>query len=100
VTRLEKKPFALIGVACDADGLRAQKMHGANQANWRACWNGPNGVRSGVLQAWGMQKAPAYFLINERGVIRGTFPDITGMDAIVNEYLAAAEKKDANTAAK
>jgi hypothetical protein len=95
VTRLEGKPFVLLGVNSDRDRNTLKDVLAKEKIPWRSFWNGgsPQGP---ISQAWNVQGWPALFLIDHKGVIRHQYRGVPptaeldrAIDALVKEAQAA-----------
>jgi thiol-disulfide isomerase/thioredoxin len=70
VTRMEGKPFALIGVNSDKDRDKA-KQHMADEKNdWRCFWNGKEGPAGPIARLYNVRGWPTVFVLDAKGVIR------------------------------
>src|SRR4051812_541135 len=91
VSRLEGKPFALIGVNSDKDREALKPILTDEQITWRSFWNG--GSTSGpISRAWKVQAWPTLFVIDAKGVVRHKFEGSPGnqqldraIDALLKE---------------
>jgi thiol-disulfide isomerase/thioredoxin len=69
VSRLEGKPFALIGVNSDENKDKLKKDLEQRGVTWRYWWDG--GSRSGpISSSWNIQSWPTIYVIDQKGVIR------------------------------
>lgn len=69
VKRLEKEPFALIGVNSDSDRETLKKVIEKEKITWRSFWNG--GGKSGpISKAWKVAGWPTIYVIDADGIIR------------------------------
>jgi hypothetical protein len=66
VTRLQNKPFALLGVDLDTDRDTMKKFVVDKQVNWRS-WLDAN---NSIAQKWEVKGIPQLYLLDENGVIR------------------------------
>ena len=92
VKRLEKSPFALIGVNSDRDREELKKVLEKEQITWRSFWNG--GSTGGPIStAWRVHGWPTIYVLDGSGVIR--YRNVRGdaMDRAVDELLAEMEGK-------
>jgi hypothetical protein len=93
VTRLQNKPFALLGVDCDKDKSCLKETQDKKQITWRSWWDGLDGP---IRKAYKIQAFPTIYVIDRRGVIR--FKNIEGkkLDLAVERLLAeSAENSSA-----
>src|SRR5436190_23026700 len=94
VKRLEKSPFALIGVNSDKDREQLKKVLKDENLSWRSFWNG--GSTGGpISRAWKVTGWPTIYVLDGDGVIR--YRNVRGeaMDRAVDALLAemGADKK-------
>jgi hypothetical protein len=91
VTKLENKPFALIGVNSwtHEPGELKQAMT-KEQINWRSFDD------SGAINAqWNSPYTPAYYLMDHKGIIRGKWagkPSEKSIDAVLEKLIQEAER--------
>src|SRR5262245_36606502 len=92
VKRLENRPFALIGVNSDPNKDALKKVLETENITWRSFWNGPNGTRGPISEAWKVRGWPTIYVLDGNGVIR--YRDVRGeaMDRAVDELLAELDK--------
>lgn len=96
VERLKDRPFVLLGVDTDRD-LAKVRPRLAAELTWRSFWNGPAGVRNGIVGRWGVKAFPTIYVLDPKGVIRSMNVRGEAMDAAVDRLLAEmdAPKPDA-----
>jgi hypothetical protein len=68
VTRMEGRPFVLLGVNCDREVETIQQVSFRDQLNWRNWWNG--GAKGPFTAQYGVTSWPATFVLDADGVIR------------------------------
>ena len=86
VKRLEKSPFALIGVNSDRDREALKKVLKDENLSWRSFWNG--GSTSGpISNEWRVKGWPTIYVLDSTGTIRAR--DVRGeeMDKVVDALL-------------
>jgi thioredoxin family protein len=86
VSRMEGKPFALIGVNSDNDREELKKVLQEERITWRSFWNG--GSTGGpISRAWQVRSWPSIWVIDAKGVIR--YRNVRGeaMDKAVDALL-------------
>jgi len=90
VKRLEKRPFALLGVNSDTDLEATRRAIEKNGINWRSWWDG-GGVGGPIATRWKITRWPTVYVIDAQGVIR--FQDVRGpeLDRAVDTLLAEIE---------
>jgi hypothetical protein len=67
VQRFKGRPFVLLGVNCDESPERLRQTQQSAQLTWASWWDGPEGP---ICAAWGVDRFPALFLVDPRGVVR------------------------------
>jgi len=70
VEEMKNQPFALIGVNSDTDKAKLSPRLQEERITWRSFWNGPDGTRGPISQAWNVSGWPTTYVIDHRGVIR------------------------------
>jgi hypothetical protein len=94
VSRMEGKPFALIGVNSDNDKGTLKDAMNENQITWRSFWNGGS-TNGPISRAWKVQGWPTLVVIDAKGVIRHKFtgnPGDARLDTIIDQLVAEAGK--------
>jgi hypothetical protein len=88
VKRLEKEPFALIGVNSDRDLPKLKKRMEEEDITWRSFWAGPQGTNGPIPKAWNVRGWPTIYVLDAEGTIR--FKGVRGaaMDEAVDSLLA------------
>jgi hypothetical protein len=66
VTRLQNKPFALLGVDLDSDREGMKKFVVEKKVNWRSWLDADNSI----AQKWQVAGIPQLYPLDESGVIR------------------------------
>jgi hypothetical protein len=92
VKKLAHKPFALIGVNSDRDKAKLRPRLVEERISWRSFWNGPEGTRGKISQAWKVTGWPTVYVIDHQGVIRHKSHGGPEMDKVLAECIARAEK--------
>ena len=92
VKRLANKPFALIGVNSDRDKAKLKPRLEEENITWRSFWNGQQGIRGPIAQAWNVQLWPTVIVIDHEGIIRHRGHGGAEMDQALEIWIAAAEK--------
>jgi hypothetical protein len=92
VKRLEKSPFALIGVNSDRDREALKKVLKDENLSWRSFWNGGS-TQGPISNAWRVRGWPTIYVLDAEGVIR--YRNVRGpaMDEAVDALLAEIEAK-------
>jgi hypothetical protein len=93
VQRYAGQPFTLLGVNADESPNQLEKIQQQAGLTWPSWWDGPEGK---ISQAWQVDRYPAFFLIDHRGVVRWRhFGSLTEAElaARIDEWLVRAPKK-------
>jgi hypothetical protein len=97
VKRLEKEPFALIGVNTDYALPQTRESMDRFGIKWRNIWEGQVKPGRGALsQQWRIRGYPTVYLIDGRGVIRQVTngPDFEGtIDSLLAELRGGAANR-------
>jgi hypothetical protein len=91
VKRLEKRPFALIGVNSDKDRAELKPILEKEQITWRSFWNGELGTGGPISKAWKVQGWPTIYVLDGTGTIRARNVRGEAMDRVVDTLLAEME---------
>src|SRR5436305_1186848 len=67
VQRYAGRPFALLGVNADESIEQLRDLQQQSGVTWPNWWDGPGGK---ISEAWQVDRFPAYFLIDHRGIVR------------------------------
>jgi hypothetical protein len=95
VKRLEKEPFALIGIDTDPELEPFRALLEKQGITWRNVWEGPVRPGDGPLSsAWNVRQYPTVYVIDARGIIRAQDPG--DLDAAVDPLVAEAKAGAAN----
>ena len=70
VKKLADKPFALLGVNSDKDLDKLKPRLAKENISWRSFWNGPQGTRGPISQAWDVMGWPTIYILDKDGIIR------------------------------
>ena len=68
LARMEKRPFALIGVNGDQEKPAAKKAIATNHMSWKSFWNG--GTIGPITDKWNVKGWPTTYVLDADGVIR------------------------------
>jgi len=92
VKRLEKQPFALIGVNSDKDRDELKKVLQDQNLSWRSFWNGGS-TNGPISREWKVRGWPTIYVLDAEGVIR--YRNVRGeaMDRAVDALLAEMDTK-------
>jgi hypothetical protein len=86
VKRLEKEPFALLGINSDGPADKVRKLLAENEITWRQAIDGST---SGPLATrWNVQGWPTIYVVDAKGVIRYRDVREEEMDHAVDTLLA------------
>jgi hypothetical protein len=67
VQRFAGQPFVFLGVNADESLQRLRGVQEKAHLNWVSWWDGPEGP---IGSAWGVDRFPAFFLVDPQGVVR------------------------------
>jgi hypothetical protein len=67
VQRFGGESFVLLGVNADESPEALRRMERTAHLGWFSWWDGPGGS---IATAWGVDRYPAFFLVDSRGVVR------------------------------
>ncbi len=97
VKRLEKRPFALVGMNSEESPEKLRAALEREKITWPSFFDG-GGTDGPIATRWGVRGWPTIFVIDPEGVIR--YRDVRGeaMDKAVDALLA--EWKEKGTRAK
>ena len=98
VEKLKDEPFNLIGVNSDKDLDEIRKIVKDKDLTWRSFWNGPDGTRGPISQAWNVSSWPTIYVLDAEGVIRFKNPRGDQIDAAIDGLLAEMKLQDAEGA--
>jgi hypothetical protein len=94
VTKLEGKPFVVLGVNCDDKYQDSKEQHQKEQMTWRSFKNLATDGRN-IPAAWNVDGLPTVYLIDHKGVVRQKWegaPDAKKMEESIKKVVAEAEK--------
>ena len=92
VEQMKDRPFALVGVNSDKDKDKLAARRQEEHITWRSFWNGPEGTRGPIAEAWHVHGWPTIYVIDHDGRIVHKSHGGEAMDKAVAEAVAAAEK--------
>jgi len=90
VKRLEKQPFTLISVSCDAEKDTLTKFIEKNEMPW-VHWH--NGAQGGMVDEWNVFSFPTIYVLDAKGVVRYKGVRGEAMDKAVDALLKEMEDK-------
>jgi hypothetical protein len=91
VKRLEKEPFALVGVCSDGNRTALKSLLAKEGITWRSFWNG--GSADGpISRAWNVTGWPTVYVLDAKGTIR--FKNVRGdeLDHAIDDLLAEMKR--------
>jgi hypothetical protein len=91
VTKLESRPFVLLGVNQDLTQPAFQHAQKEYQLNWRSWWDGLGGP---IAEAWNVSALPSLFLIDHKGLVRWQqrgVPEAEHLEQLIEQLLHEAE---------
>ncbi len=93
VKRMQGKPFAILGVNCDADEDKLTEWMKKEEITWR-CWRDGNAgnAEGPIFRQFNIHTWPTIYILDQHGIIRHKFLGFPGggkldaaIDALVNE---------------
>jgi peroxiredoxin len=90
VSRLEGKPFALIGVNLDKSREVLKSVEEKNKINWRSFFD----EKQEISKKWNVQGIPAIYVLDHKGVIRYKHVRDKDMDEAVEALLKEVSTPD------
>lgn len=91
VKKMEKKPFALIGMNSDTDPEALKKFLEKEKITWRQI---PEGSTTGpIASKWNVQSWPTIYVVDARGVIRSKNVRNERLEEVVEKLVKEAETK-------
>jgi hypothetical protein len=97
VQRYANQPFALLGVNADASPFELRRLQEKAGLTWPSWWDGPNGS---IATIWGVDRFPAFFLIDAEGVVKWRHvgvPSEKMIDDKIDEALKDATQKQSKS---
>ena len=92
VKRLEKKPFALLGINSDHDREGLKKTLKEENITWRSWWNGGS-TNGPIATRWNVQSWPTVYVLDAKGVIRYKDVREKSLDEAVDALLKELEAR-------
>lgn len=96
VTRLQNKPFALIGVNSDHSRESARKAVTDERLIWRSFFDGNDDQ---IARQWQIIGLPTIYLIDHKGVIRHKYEGSPGdavLDREIDQLVKEAETQESS----
>jgi peroxiredoxin len=96
VTKLNDKPFALIGV--HVGGSNAKQLKATmekEKVTWRSFVDAGNAGAGPIARKWNLSATPTFYVIDHKGVIRYKWAGTPGekvMDQALDKLINAAER--------
>jgi hypothetical protein len=92
--RLERKPFALLGINSDKDKEKLRQRINDENINWRSWWDG-GGEQGPIAAEYNIPGWPTVYILDHDGVIRHKFlgpPDdeVFDIDKVIDELTTTA----------
>ena len=90
--RLEREPFALLGINADQDRREVEKFLSEQQITWPVWWD--KGLDGPIVTRWNVRGYPAIYVLDGAGVIR--FKNVFGkeLDEAVDRLLVDQKKSE------
>ena len=99
VKRMQDKPFALVGVNCDADEGKLREWIKQEEITWPSWHDGNAGNAEGpIFRQFNVHGWPTLYIVDHRGVIRHKFRDSPRngkLDAAIDALVREAERAPA-----
>jgi hypothetical protein len=93
VKKMEGKPFALIGINSDPDRDALKDVLKKEEITWRSFWDHDTG--GPIATAWDIHGWPSLFLVDQKGIIRETSPQVLrnpdALDKAVEDLIKEGE---------
>jgi len=96
VARMQKRPFALIGINGDEEKAAAKKAIATNRISWKSFWNG--GTNGPITDKWNVKSWPTTYVLDAHGVIRFKNLREKKLDEAVETILKELEKSQKSAA--
>jgi hypothetical protein len=87
VTRLEGKPFVLLGVNNDNDREAVRQVIAVKHLTWRSWWDGGGEI----AERWHVKEWPTMYVLDTQGVVRYRVRGAAELDQAVGRLLREAE---------
>ena len=94
VEKLEKRPFALLGVNSDKTRENLREMSAKEGVTWRSWFDGGS-TNGPIATAWNVSGWPTIYVIDHKGVIRHKGLRGEPLEAAIDALVAEAEKETA-----
>src|SRR6185312_2271743 len=94
VSKLENKPFVLLGVNSDRDRAALKKTMEKEKITWRSFWNGGS-TQGPISTRWAVRGWPTLYLIDQKGILRAKYlgsPGEKALDEKLDELIKEAEE--------
>jgi thiol-disulfide isomerase/thioredoxin len=90
VERFEGKPFAMLGINGDQDGVTAKRAVRERRINWRSWWDA-SAKKEPISTTWNVRGWPTIYVIDHNGIIR--YENLRGkmLEEAVEQLLQEAE---------
>jgi hypothetical protein len=89
VTKLEKKPFVLLGVDSDPDKAKFKEQCAKEQVTWPFFYDGS--TSGPIATAWKVRVWPTIYVLDAKGVIRHKGLQDEALEKAVEALIAEAE---------
>jgi hypothetical protein len=89
VSRLEGKPFALLGVNSDPSREQLKRVSAVRGLTWRSWWDGS--TDGPIARRWKVESWPTLFVLDGKGVIRHRVSNAADLDRAVDRVLRETE---------
>ena len=98
VKKLQRRPFALLGINSDKDKEKLRQRIKDETINWRSWWDG-GGDHGPIAGLYSIPGWPTMYILDHRGIIRYKFlgppPDDEDLniDKVIDELTTAATRE-------
>jgi hypothetical protein len=91
VTRLQGRPFALLGVNGDGDREQVRRVITVKGLNWRSWWDGDGRI----ARRWRVTSWPTIYVLDAQGLIRYRVTRAEDLEQAVERLLGELESQRA-----
>ena len=92
VSKLENKPFVLLGVNSDRDRDALKKTMEKERITWRSYWDGGS-TNGPIASKWNVHGWPTIYVLDHEGVIRYIDVRDKALDEAIDELIAEVGRR-------